>query len=93
MFARLKHPDEDLPFGWSKDANFSVFNLSAMLTGANPERVFGKSDLKSLKVIDRDEAEHQLSKIKPKKAEQPTITVINRRDDEESPKFIKARER
>lgn len=57
IFARMKNPDKDSGASWRKNASFSAINLKD-----SKQYIFNYSDLKSIKIIDKEEAEKQ-SKI------------------------------
>ena len=52
----MKHPDEDLPSGWAKEANFVAVNFNKALNGEKVRSIFNSKDLKSIKIIDKDSA-------------------------------------
>lgn len=62
VFAKMKNPDDDMPDGWADDANFAAFDLLKALAGDQVENMFGKKDMKKIKVIDPDEAHSRLMK-------------------------------
>jgi hypothetical protein len=59
-FAKMKHPDEDLPDGWNEEADFSAINLSKAAKGSEVKSIFGIKDMDNIKVIDREVAEDKL---------------------------------
>ena len=61
-FARMKHPDDDEPEGYMKEATFSVTNLSKAIEGEKAETVFGIKDLPKLKILCQEAAEKFLKK-------------------------------
>jgi len=63
IFAKMKTPDEDVNDDWIKEANFMALNLKKALLGKEIESMFSTKDLKSIKIIDRDEAEKLLKKL------------------------------
>jgi hypothetical protein len=63
IFAKIKHPDEETPAGWEKDANFSAVNLNKAAQGDPAQHVFDYKDMKIIKVIDRDKAAKILEKV------------------------------
>lgn len=63
VFARMKHPDEDSPDGWAEEASFVAQNLSKMILGEPSQGVFGKKDLKKIKVVDKDDVVDKLREL------------------------------
>jgi hypothetical protein len=61
-FAKMKSPDDDLPEGWIKDANFVAYDLGKAVKGEKVERVFSEKDLGGIKVIEQEKAEDLLEK-------------------------------
>lgn len=61
VFARLKHPDDDSSKGWEDEASFTATNLSKMVNGEPSTHVFSKSDIKKIRIVDRDDVVKQLS--------------------------------
>jgi len=56
VFAKLKAKDTDVAPEWHEEAGFLAFNLSrAMTTEEIPKRLFYKKDLKTIKIIDKDQ--------------------------------------
>ena len=55
VFARIKNPDKD-DKEWGKEASFSALNLNKAINGENISSIFGKKDLKQMKIIDREDA-------------------------------------
>lgn len=75
VFAKMKHPDDELPTNWEEESSFSAHNLKKILNGEQGYHLFRKSDLKSIKIIDREDAVKKLDKEEPKS--QPTqISII-----------------
>lgn len=62
VFARIKHPNEEDPKEWGNQASFSALNLTRLVQGEPVQSMFGKKDLKGLKVIDSQEALELLMK-------------------------------
>jgi len=62
IFAKMKTPDEDVNDDWLKEAIFMALNLKKALLGKEVESTFSTKDLKSIKIIDRDDAEKLLKK-------------------------------
>lgn len=54
IFATLKHPDEDTPKGWGKEANFMALDLTKALEGYSVKRMFSKKDLKDIEVVESE---------------------------------------
>lgn len=101
VFAKIKHPDEDLPNGWEDEANFTADNLTKKLAGEPCQYVFHKDDIKKMKIIDREEAATAVRKTAPKVKNKPTpdIAVLSpalfklfRRDPDDAPNFVRADE-
>lgn len=61
VFARIKNPDKD-DKEWGKEASFSALNLSKTIEGENSSSIFGRKDLKQMKIIDQKEAITELCK-------------------------------
>ena len=78
VFARMKNPTEDNPAIWRKEASFSAINLSNKVT-----KIFQHKDLKSIKVISREEAVKEM-KNKPSVPERFQGVEITS-DDEQLP--------
>jgi len=84
-FAKIKVPDEDSKGEWSKEANFLGVNLTKGLKGDRVHNLFSKKDIKSIEVIDKDEAEKTLisqakgkvskDKIQAKDSKEPPGTI------------------
>lgn len=62
MYAKMKHPDEDMVGKWRKEANFMAVNLDDILDGHGSQRVIAYDDLKKMKVIDKETAAEELGK-------------------------------
>lgn len=59
VFAKMKHPDEELPSGWKDEANFTAHNLKKSISGEPAQNVFSCKDLNKIKILDKDKiAEH-----------------------------------
>jgi hypothetical protein len=83
-FAKIKNPDEDTSDEWVKDANFMAVNLTKALKGSKVHNLFSKKDIKSIEIIDREEAEKLLLKqAKNKKIEAEKIEPT--KDDPQQP--------
>ena len=61
-FAKIKHPDPELPFHWKDEANFSATNLSKAIHGEKSQHLFGKKDIGKIEIIDKEEALEKLKK-------------------------------
>lgn len=66
VFAKMKHPDDELPTNWEEESSFSAHDLKKTLKGEQGYHLFRKSDLKSIKIIDREDAVKKLDKEDPK---------------------------
>lgn len=93
VFARMKHPQDD---DSSEDASFSAQNLSKLGSGEFGHQVFGKEDIKKIKILDRDEA---VKKAIGKHTEKTpdTIQIVKvfpagQKDRDEAPNMIRADE-
>jgi hypothetical protein len=64
MYAKMKHPDEEMVGKWKREANFVAINLDEIIQGHGTQRVFDAKDLKKIKVIDKEEAAEVLGKKK-----------------------------
>lgn len=62
VFAKMKTPDDDMSDGWADEANFAAFDLIKAMAGERVENMFGKKDMKSIKIIDPEDAEARLMK-------------------------------
>ena len=60
IFAKMKKPDEDVTPEWMKEASFIAVNLGRAVLGNITRHMFGKKDLKSIDVLDKEEAEKEL---------------------------------
>lgn len=102
IFAKMKHPDEDLPKGWEEEASFSADNLNKKLKGEPAQHVFEKDDLKEIKVIDREDAIDELHKEAEKLGDdafpKPKMHIVDlsklfqQKDPDEAPNFVRADE-
>ena len=101
-FAKIKHPDEECPSGWEKDANFSALNLNKAVLGDPVQHIFTYKD--KIKIIDRDEAYKILEKVSEKLGNKafppkhPQFTTVDIRklfqhDPDEAPNMFTAKER
>jgi hypothetical protein len=55
VFAKMKNPDEEMPEGWEKEANFTAININKMIKGDLVEHVFDINSIKKLKVVSIDD--------------------------------------
>ena len=62
VFAKMKHPDDEMPSGWEEEASFSAHDISKLIKGENAEHLFRNEDLKKLKIMDREDAIEALKK-------------------------------
>lgn len=74
VFANMKSPNQDMPDGWADEANFIAFDLMKALIGDRVENIFGKKDMKQIKIVDPDEAHSMLIKS-PKKIKHTIDTL------------------
>lgn len=90
VFAKMKHPDEEVNKDWLKEATFMAVNLTKALDGDKVHSIFTKADLKKIKVIDREVAEKTLisqigktvkaNEIPPKKHDDMPVGTIQIKD-------------
>ena len=78
IFAKMKAKNDEDGEKWKKDADFMAVNLTAYLDeGKLSQSVFGKKDLRKIKVLDKDEAEQKLlSHPKNTSKEAKVISVV-----------------
>ena len=62
VFAKMKHPDDDLPPQWKNEASFSAHDLKKSVTGEPAQHVFSIKDLKQIKVVDKEVVSQMLHK-------------------------------
>lgn len=62
VFAKMKSHDDDMPDGWADEANFLAFDLMQALAGQRVENMFGKKDLRKIKIIGPEDVEKMLMK-------------------------------
>jgi len=68
VFAKMKHPDEEVSDEWIEDASFSAMNLTRALNGERSENIFSVKDMDDIAVISPDVVEDRLlSKAKKTK--------------------------
>jgi uncharacterized protein YozE (UPF0346 family) len=103
VFAKMKHPDNDLPSGWKEEANFTAHNLKKSVGGEPSQNVFGSKDLKKIKILDKDKVSELLHKEVEKLGEKAfpkekkTFNLIDlsrflKRDPDDAPNFTRADE-
>lgn len=68
VFARMKNPDDEAGDGWGEGASFLATNLTKTVRGEPTQQVFGKKDLKRIRIADRDEVVAALKGVKGAKA-------------------------
>jgi hypothetical protein len=68
VFSRLKNPEEGEDW-FDDDANFMATNLSGIIRGGGSQCVFGKGDMKAIKIIDKDQAAERLLRLAEKDPE------------------------
>lgn len=87
VFATMKHPDEETPKNWAKEANFSAMDLNKALEGMIVKRMFGYKDLKQIKVIDSEDMQKLLAKKANKMNAKINLVKVIRDlpDDEDEP--------
>jgi hypothetical protein len=83
-FARMKNPSEEEGTEWANEATFGAFNLTKALHGHAARSVFSKKDLKSLKIIEQQEAEKLLNQ-QAKKASGNVVTTLGNDETGEEP--------
>ena len=103
VFAKIKHPDDELPSGWKDEANFSANNLNKAIIGQTAQHIFGKKDLKSIKILDKEavsktlqkEIEKLGDKAFPKSKSSFNLVDLSRflkKDPDDAPNFTRADE-
>lgn len=103
VFAKMKHPDDDLPSGWKDEANFSAHNLQRSVSGEPAQNIFSSKDLKKIKILDKDEVSKMLHKEVKKLGEKAfpkqnkTFNLIDmsrflKKDPDDAPNFTRADE-
>lgn len=106
IFAKMKHPDDDLPSGWREEANFSGYNLIKSVKGEPAQNLFSADDLKKIKVVDKDNIMERLNKEVDKLGDKAfpnqtrTFSLFNLskllskgKDSDEAPNFVRADEK
>jgi len=61
-FARIKNPESKEDEAWSKDANFSAYDLEKTSDGNKSMSLFSASDVDKLKMLSQEQAEKELEK-------------------------------
>jgi len=82
-FARMKNPDEDTDKDWGKDAAFKGISLTSALQGEKKESMFYLKDLKSIKVLDKEDAYKELTKLAQQKGQGKRLKTVLTTDDDE----------
>jgi hypothetical protein len=106
IFAKMKHPDDDLPSGWQEEANFSGHNLIKTIKGEPAQHLFSLNDLKKVRVVDKNDIVDRLNKEADKLGDKafPNQTktfnlfslskLLSRgKDSDEAPNFVRADEK
>lgn len=61
VFAKIKHPDDDVTPAWADEAAFMAYNLSKALTAEEmPQRLFSKPDISNIQILDKEKIEKLL---------------------------------
>lgn len=103
VFAKMKHPDDELPSGWRDEANFTAHNLQKSVSGEPAQNVFSYKDLKKIKILDKDKVSEMLhkevenlgEKAFPKKKSTFNLIDLSRflkNDPDDAPNFTRADE-
>lgn len=103
VFAKMKHPDEELPSGWKDEANFSAHDLKKSMVGEPAQHVFSSKDLKTIKILDKDAVSTMLHKEIPKMGEKAfpkpkkmfnliDLSRFLQKDPDDAPNFTRADE-
>lgn len=66
MYAKMKHPGDDMSPKCRDEANFLAVNLDDILKGEGTQRIFGKKDLRKINPIDKESAAESLGAKKEK---------------------------
>jgi hypothetical protein len=98
IFAKLKHPDGETPSGWDDEATFTATNLSKLVKGQPSTHVFDKSDLKKIKVVDKEHVIDKLKDVGDSNVQIGDIRIIRfgirpNSDRDEAPNFVRANEK
>ena len=102
VFAKMKNPDDDLPSGWGDEASFSAENLNKKIKGEPGTHLFKKTDLKKIKIINREEISKELKKVADDLGDEAfkksggfkvlDIASLFHREPDDAPNFIRADE-
>ncbi len=93
VFAKMKHPDDEMPKNWEDESSFSAHDLTKALQGEQGYRLFKKSDLRGLKIIDREEAVQKLDKESPKSTQtQISIVKLGQHHRDDADNFVRTDE-
>jgi hypothetical protein len=96
VFAKMKNPDDDMPEGWEKEANFTATNISKLIRGESSQQVFDSEAIKKLKVVDSDEVIEKLKNDASDKGEKiSSIKIIQMpsdKDRDQAPNFTRTDE-
>lgn len=98
VFAKMKNPDDAMPEGWEKEANFTVCNLSKMVKGEKSQNIFNYKNIKNIKVVDQEKIIKKLSSETAesgKKISDMKITINKKNkkhDRDEAPNFTRTDE-
>ena len=79
-FARIKHPNKEDPSDL-KDARFIAASLYDALKGVQTRNMFGKKDMKSLKIISQEKAEKLLMKKAAGKKAKPAKVQVDQEEN------------
>lgn len=86
VFATMKHPDEDTPKNWAKDANFVALDLSKAVEGLLVKRMFGYKDINKIDVLEKEDVYKELVKKSEKVGNKVGLAkVIKELPDEDEP--------
>lgn len=98
IFAKMKNPDDNLPDGWEKEANFTAYNLNKMIKGETSQHVFDHKDIEKIEVVDQEEVVEKLSEESTdagKKIDKIKIIPCDqekKKDRDEAPNFTRTDE-
>jgi hypothetical protein len=78
VFAKLKSRGDEDGSAWKKEADFMAVNLTSyMADGRLSQSVLGQKDLKRIRVIDPEDAERELLKVRRAAGRQPMIGIVS----------------
>ena len=60
VFAKLKCDPKDDDSGWREEANFAAINIKNAINGEQVQKLFTQKDLKSIKVLNKDDVYKKL---------------------------------